>query len=347
MENIENKQIAQSELAISIDEFKKSLKFLDFKEDIAIAVSGGADSMALCFLLSRLYPELARNKLHALTVDHGIREESAKEAQNVSEWVSSTIGARSVILKSDVEIGSDTKVMEKARELRYRLLSEYCQKNQIKKLYVAHHLNDQSETFLFRLAKGSGLDGLSAMHKSYDYNKRLEILRPLLPFSKDRLILTCTENKIPFVSDPTNVNEKYARTRIRNSEEILAKEGLNAKRVSVMAMRFKRAKDALDVYSNKAYQNTLVDDLKDLKSFDYNLLFDEPEEIRIRVIKKALEKFSENAKTTQPYGPRMTKLENLVKKIFNQKGFQTMTLGGCIFSFDANKALILIKKERK
>ena len=165
-------------------------------EPIAVALSGGPDSLALSYMVSKVLP--AGHDLHLLSVDHGLRSESGGELEilsaQVSEW-----GVHH-ILSWDHD-GVESRLQEEARNARYDLMLEHCRAHGISKLFLGHHRDDQAETFLFRLSKGSGLDGLSGM-AARQMRGRVELLRPLLTTSKADLIAFCDEHDLSYLSDP-------------------------------------------------------------------------------------------------------------------------------------------------
>jgi tRNA(Ile)-lysidine synthase len=195
--------------------------------------------MALLWLLSQWAKERDIT-VAAFTVDHGLRAESAEEARKVSGWIKDWPNVLHHVLVWEGE-KPESRILEEARGKRYALIAEAMKQYGAKYLFVAHHRDDQAETFLIRLAKGSGLDGLAAMRPVQNMESGITLLRPLLDVSKDDLILLCKENKIPYVDDPTNKNEDYLRPRLRAAHGVLAEEGLSAKRLGLTAKRLARA----------------------------------------------------------------------------------------------------------
>ena len=303
---------------------------------VAVALSGGSDSMALCWLLSQ-WAEKNNAQIHALTVDHGLRPEAAAEAVQVGQWVKGWPYTRHEILKLDMAL-DESRVMENARNARYKIMAAYCHGKDINQLFVAHHRDDQAETFLFRLAKGSGLDGLAAMRRE-SAKDDVRIVRPFLDIPKSRLIATCHAHKIPFVEDPTNDDARYARPRLRQSYDVLAAEGLTPKRLAVTAERLARAKEALDHYAFVAFQKNLKEENGNKIILDYVGLKNDPSETRLRVLLMAMEKL---ASDEGGYGPRREKVEELAAALFSEAPFRKQTLAGCIFSRDGD---ITIEKE--
>lgn len=337
--------------SVSQDLSKKFLKFFsannllkDVGGNFAVGVSGGPDSMALISLLSHWASENDDTlQIHALIVNHGLRKEAKDEAEQVKKWLTEWSNVHPEILnRSIAKEELNKRVQERAREDRYQLLSEYCEHQQIQYLFLAHHSDDQAETFLFRLAKGSGLDGLCAMSEVSTYSERLKILRPLLSSQKDDLILYCNEQNIPFVNDPSNYNKKFARPRLRQAKDVLEAEGLSSKRLFLTAQRLNRAKRALDYYSEIAFSSSVINHSDNEIILDFNHLISEPEEIRIRVIQQCIKILTP---LNQPYGPRMEKIESLSKDLFYNLAFKPRTLGGLVFKVADKGTKIKIYRE--
>ena len=315
------------------------IKNLDTNEPVAVAVSGGPDSMALCHLLSQWVGRNA-TEIHAITVDHGLRPEAAKEAAQVGEWLADWPHIKHVILTRETA-EADSRIMEDARNDRYAMMAAYCKAQVIKTLFVAHHRDDQAETFLFRLAKGSGLDGLACMKDAQPYNDDLTILRPLLAYSKGDLVATCEAAHVPYIEDPSNQNDNYARPRLRKSAEVLAEEGLTAKRLSVTASRMARARSALEEITEDIFARAVQQSDMDKIALDYNFLMSQPEEIRLRIIMKLMNTLGPE----RNYAPRMEKCEELESRIFSAKNFKAATLGGVIFRLDKDRKSLSAEKE--
>jgi tRNA(Ile)-lysidine synthase len=292
-------------------------------QKIAVGVSGGPDSMALCHFLST-HP--ARPQILALSVDHGLRTESGLEAKQVGNWLYQWPQVSHYILAWQTDTPPQSRILEAARAARYRLFSDFCHDHEVGELYLGHHLDDQAETFLFRLAKGSGLDGLGAMHRRQEFNSCLTLHRPFLSISKKELIKYCKEHAIPYFNDPTNENPNYARPRLRQSMEILAQEGLTPQRLGKTAERLRRARRALEQIVDQ--QAAHIIEPSD-NGFTYRIhpAKDLPEEIGLRLLQTSIEL----CKTDTPYPPRLEKLEDLHHQVMNVRPFRKQTLAGIIF----------------
>ncbi len=185
--------------------FKAALCKLDSADDrLLCAVSGGPDSLALLVLAQQVVPD----RLVAATVDHQMRAESADEAQIVAE-ICRNLGIPHFILTPDEKISGN--LQSSARAVRYALLEHAADAQNCQHIATAHHADDQLETLLMRLARGSGVDGLSGIRA-----RNGRVVRPLLEFTKAELIDICSSAGIEWVNDPSNANIDFDRVAMRN-----------------------------------------------------------------------------------------------------------------------------------
>ncbi len=311
---------------------------------VAVAVSGGPDSMALCHMLSQ---QPGAFRIYALIVDHGLRAESAAEAARTAEAVKEWPRVHPVVLTRETKPeDSESRVLERARDDRYRLMFDYCRDNGIKTLLTAHHRDDQAETFLFRLAKGSGLDGLCGMRARQDITNGIALLRPLLDVSKDELIEYCRTQGIQYADDSTNRNEAFSRPRLRAARDVLAKEGLTAERLSVTALRLSRAQEALEYYAQKVFETACIRRETVCLVFRFSELMREPEETRLRVIRRAAAQMAAQEEDGG-YGPRLNRLEEIVNSMFSDADFRRASLGGCLFAVSRSRDEVTVEQEQK
>lgn len=321
--------------ALLAERFPSALKDSVF----AVAVSGGPDSMTLAKLLSNWAAQ--NNKtIHALTVDHGLRAESADEAAQVATWLKGWPNTRHTVLKWEGD-KPQNRIQEEARNARYRLMTDYCAGQGISSLFLAHHQDDQAETFLLRLAMGSGLDGLAAMRPVHKTGAGLILLRPFLTLPKERLLATCAAMGIPFVNDPSNGSDNFARVRLRKSLTALEAEGLSSKRLAVTAERLDRARDALDKIAEKAQISAVISADTGRIVYRIESLKPWPDEIVFRVLIYSL-------KSLRPGGdhlPRMEKIESLFRDFLSPAPFTKRTLGGLIFERDDKDGLLIVSVE--
>ena len=308
------------------------------ESDIAAGVSGGPDSMALAWLLHQWAGEHGIT-LHLLTVDHGLRDESAGEARAVGDIVKDWPRTQHHILTWTGE-KPETRLLEEARRARYDLLSAYCRAHAINYLFIAHHRDDQAETFLFRLAKGSGLDGLAAMQKTQTVGG-VTLVRPLLDVSKQDLVDLCAARHIRFLRDPTNENTAYARPRLRAVRAALEEEGMTAKRLATTAMRLGRARTALETIAGVVYEDVARETEAGI-ALDRDKLHVWPEEIVLRVLLIAI---NHVRGTGNAYPPRLEKVEEIVRAWREGRLVKTLTLGGCLFVPDDKNGVLSLKAE--
>jgi len=241
--------------AISAAEARALFGHLTRYSSLILAVSGGPDSTALMVLLARWRKTLTRGpKLIAVTVDHGLRPEAKQEALAVKKL------ARSLRIEHQTLRWTGRKpktgIQEAARAARYRLLARVAQKAEGAPVLTAHTQDDQAETVLFRMMRGSGVAGLAGMRagmlmpKFEDAN--LELFRPLLWVPKVRLIATLKAENIPYAEDPSNRDPRFARPRLRELMPSLAAEGLTAERLARLAWRIGRVEWTLHHVLNAA-----------------------------------------------------------------------------------------------
>lgn len=205
---------------------------------ITVAVSGGPDSMALLHLLSSITKNII-----ALTVDHGLRDESAAEAAQVATWCKKQKIEHHILKWCGRK--PKTALHETARTARYELLQNWCRENNILHLATAHHADDNAETILQRIAKASGPQGLSGISQ-HVFLPHLHVWRPLLAHPKSDLVQYCEIHRIPFVNDPSNQNANYARGRLRGATDILTAEGLTTNNLNLLAQKQRMVVEALE-----------------------------------------------------------------------------------------------------
>ena len=256
---------------------------------LVLAVSGGPDSTALMVLAVRWAKSLNRAPaLSAITVDHGLRPESKREALDVAR-LAKKLGIAHRILRWTGK-KPKTGLPQAARHARYRLLGEAARKAGALHVLTAHTLDDQAETVLIRLLRGSGLTGLAAMQKTTPLQNSdgIFLFRPLLDIPKARLIATLQAEKIAFADDPTNRDVRFTRARLRGLMPQLAGEGLDAGRLSLLARRLGRADAAL------AATTAAAEDLLTVESGPAKVAYDRvkygftPDEIALRLLGRAV-----------------------------------------------------------
>jgi tRNA(Ile)-lysidine synthase len=208
---------------------------------VAVAVSGGGDSVALLHLMVALRTN-GGPALHAVTMNHRLRPEAAQEAAGVAALCRKLDVPHATLIWADAPQGN---VMQAARAARYHGIAEWARATGIQTILLAHTRDDLAETFLMRLARGSGVDGLSAMAQSRQSNG-VTWLRPLLDVSRATLRSYLHEIGATWVEDPTNDDPTYDRTRARHALGLLAPLGITADRIAETAALMALARDALD-----------------------------------------------------------------------------------------------------
>jgi tRNA(Ile)-lysidine synthase len=220
---------------------------------ILLAVSGGPDSTALLMLAARWRDgRKSGPKLFAVTVDHGLRMEAKREAAAVAKLARKLGVAHRIVRWTGKK--PKTGLPQAARFARYRLLAEAARKAGAPCIVTAHTLDDQAETVLIRMSRGSGVTGLAAMARitGVPGGEGVRLVRPLLDIPKARLVATLQAAKIAFADDPTNRDPRFTRARLRGLMPQLAQEGLDARRLALLARRLKRAEAAIETAVDEA-----------------------------------------------------------------------------------------------
>lgn len=192
---------------------------------IALAVSGGGDSLALLLAVDRWRREADRPAVHVVTVDHGLAAGSAEVAARVAGLAEARgLAVRTLHWEGPKPIAA---IEAEARRARYRLLAEAARQAGASHLLTAHSLEDQAETFVMRLGRGSGVFGLAAMRAETDLDG-LVLFRPFLAVPRARLVATVAAAGLAPHEDPMNADPRFERVRVRRLLPILARAGLTA-----------------------------------------------------------------------------------------------------------------------
>ncbi len=306
---------------------------------IVLGVSGGPDSVALMLLAA----EWARARappppLHVATVDHGLRKDSRGEAEMVARWAAGLALPHAILVWDGVKPRS--RIQERARAARYELLFAYAAKIGADHVMTAHHADDQAETILFRMLRGTGVCGLSGMASSSERNG-LILARPLLAHGKADLVALCESRAHPFFDDASNNDPVYARTRIRRLGGLLADEGLGRAALLKLGRRVARADAALAAHACAVRGGLVARREEGGFRADISALADEPEEILLRFLADELKLISGG----KPL--RLDRLEALALR-FGQAlraGIAcTATLGGAALRLQSNRVLVIVRE---
>ena len=297
---------------------------------VVLAVSGGSDSMALMILFARWMKSGRVPEglvVEVATVDHGLRVESAREA----DWVAER--ARALGFRHTTLVWSGTKpktgVQEEARAARYALLAAHAQAGpQPSAVVTAHTADDQAETLLMRLGRGSGLDGLAGMapERPLMPDGSVMLVRPLLGLSKVALRGMLTRAGGTWIEDPSNECVDFERVRLRAADAHIEALGLSNSKLALSARRLFRARQALDTLAQEKL--TQIVDLHDgsYASLPSGAWAAEPAEIRVRLLVRLLDAFGGLARPAQ-----LSQVEALEAVLCEGRPL-AQTLGGCMVS---------------
>jgi tRNA(Ile)-lysidine synthase len=269
---------------------------------LAVAVSGGADSVCLCLLADR-WARGQGGRAVGLTVDHGLRPAAADEAVQTGQWLAAH-GIEHHILCWQGD-KPETGIQAAARFARYALLRDWCAGAGILHLLLAHHRDDQAETLLLRLGRGSGVDGLSSMSPIVEL-PALRLLRPLLTVPHARLVASLQAEDQPWIEDPSNTSAAYGRVRLRQMAPLLAAEGMDASRLAGTARRLGRARQALERATAEAMVQAVALFPAGYAVFDAAQMDRLPIDVSLRLVARLCQTIGGS-----PYPPRLERLERL------------------------------------
>ena len=294
---------------------------------LAAAVSGGPDSMALALLLHE-WALVRGGSVTALTVDHGLRAESAAEAAQVGAWLAARGIAHHILRWADPKPHS--AIQAQARQARYDLMGRWCRGQGIGYLAVGHQLQDQAETFLLRLRHGSGLDGLAAMAPRRS-TVDVDLLRPLLTVPRQRLLATLALRGQDYVDDPSNQNPHYERVRMRR---MMVGLDISPWSVADAAQILGQARHAMTALVDRAEALLVSHHPMGFAVVDWLGMQAIPVEIGMRLLTRLVQRVGGRA-----YPPRSDRLELLYCK-------GNGTLGGCRAIAKAVGVVVLCRENR-
>jgi tRNA(Ile)-lysidine synthase len=277
----------------------------------AVAVSGGSDSLALMLLLRDWAKQAGFPLPVVLCVDHALRAESESEARQVVHWAK-LAGLKAYVLKRRGEAPL-ASIEAAARDARYQLMGGWAKRKGFKAVYVGHTQDDQAETFLLRLARGSGVDGLSAMHVIASFPvedfRELRLVRPLLTIERETLRNYLRDQNQAWLDDPMNDDPHFARVKIRNAWPALEAAGLSKTRIADAAAHLARARSALDMVSEAVLARACRLN-EDGAVLDTIALTKAPREVGLRALASVLMNVSGST-----YRPRFERLERLFDQL--------------------------------
>jgi len=315
-------QAAEAAGAIADSELDAIFASIETASRVALAVSGGADSLALLDCFDRWRQKRGRPDAIVFSVDHRLREHSTEEADFVAR-VAAARGLRARVLVWR-EPRPASAIEAAARLARYRLMLAAAREEGASHLLLGHHRDDQAETFLMRLAAGSGLFGLAAMRRTMHAGE-ITIVRPFLDFPRARLAATTATAGLVPVNDPMNSDERFLRARLRRVMPLLAENGFDPAEIAAAAGRLAAAADAVDAAADRLMTAAMEFDELAIAWLDREALLREPGEVCRRVLTRLLQAIG-----GETYPPRSQKLESLLGAIGNARGRFKRTLAGTV-----------------
>jgi tRNA(Ile)-lysidine synthase len=306
---------------------------------ILLAVSGGPDSVAMMLIAAKWASLLAAPPpISVATVDHRLRESAPCEAEMAASWAAALSLPHRILVWDGAKPKS--RIQESAREARYALLFQHAARIGAHYVMSAHHADDQAETILFRLLRGSGIAGLAGMEREGERHGLVHA-RPLLGYTKMDLVAFCEAKAHRFIEDPSNHDPRYARSKIRRFGALLASEGFDRAALLRLGNRAARAEAALAARASAIREQLPARREPGRFVADVSALKDEAEEILLRILASEL-KLVGNGKPL-----RLERLEALVESFAQALragiGYKA-TLGGAALTLKTNHALVIVKE---
>ena len=314
--------------------YRKFENILSLNQDFIVGVSGGSDSLALCFL-SKIYSIKKSCNAYYYIVDHRLRKNSSIEAQSVKKLL------KKYNIKSDILKWYGKKptsnIQSLARNKRYSLLINQAKKLNIKTILTGHHIDDLYENFFIRISRGSGLNGLVSFSEK-TLRDKVNIVRPLIGFEKKHLNYITTNVFKSYIEDPYNEDNKFKRVRIRKLTKHLNEDGLDKNKFLLTIKNLTDSNETIKFYiaKNLKYNSFIYKDKN--KVVLNEEFFSQPHEITFRSLTEII-KFVGN----KYYSVRGKKVDNVIHKLKNNKFSFKLTLGNCIF-YKVNHSVIVVKE---
>ena len=268
--------------SIAINKNFSSLVNLAVQNKYAIAISGGSDSLALFYIImDYIYINNIYNNPILIIVNHNFRQESKLECDFV-EKIAKFYHCDFARLQINPNEKITKNKQDYARKMRYQLMVDYCKQNNIATLMTAHHLDDQRETIMMRMKRGSGVDGMSGIYPINEMNG-IKIIRPLIEISKHTIVSYMMKNHHLWVEDRTNKYDEYERSIMR--KKIRDNDFICDDAITLMTKKMQNCADALNFYVEQEYDKVVRCDNLDILILknEFSLL---PVEISLRILKK-------------------------------------------------------------
>ncbi len=315
--------------------YRKFEDILKLNQDFTVGVSGGPDSMALCFL-TKIYSIKKSLNAYYYIVDHRLRKNSSTEAKAVKNLL------KKYNIKSDILKWYGKKpisnIQSLARNKRYSLLINQAKKLDIKTILTGHHIDDLYENFFIRISRGSGLNGLVSFSERTQIDK-INIVRPLISFEKKDLNYVTTKIFKSYFQDPSNEDNKFKRVRIRKLIKNLQNDGLDKNKFLLTIKNLTDSNETIKFYVAKNIkENSYI--YKDKSKIILNeVFFNQPHEVTFRSLSEII-KFVGN----KYYSVRGKKVDKIIDKLKGEaRSSFKLTLGNCII-YKVNQSIIVVKE---
>ena len=306
---------------------------LNLNQDFIVGVSGGSDSLALSFL-SKIYSIKKHLNVKYFIVDHKLRSNSTKEAKLVKQLFKKLSSNLKILTWKGKKPKSN--IQSAARYKRYELLINSAKKLNINNILVGHHKDDLIENFFIRILRGSGLNGMISLDHKVKY-QNINLIRPLLKFSKKDLESIAKKIFKYYVEDPSNLNNDFKRVKIRNFIKNLELEGLDNKKFNLTIKNLKFANESIKYFVDKNLKDNSSIKVKKKFTILSKDFFYQPEEVVFRSLTEVIKIVGRKY-----YPARGKKIDKLIEQVKNDHTFKT-TLGNCVLKKTNNT--ILVSKE--
>ena len=313
--------------------YKKFETDLIINKDFIVAVSGGSDSLALCFL-AKIYSIKKSLNVKYFIVDHKLRKNSTSEARYVQKHLKNFFMNLNILTWKGKK--PKKNIQSIARDKRYQLLTHKAKKYKIKNILLGHHLDDLFENFFIRILRGSGLNGLISLGRDVQKDN-INLIRPLINVDKSDLVYISNYVFGSYIEDPSNKDDKFKRVKIRNFINQLSLEGLDRKKFLLTIKNLKVANENIKFYTTKNLnENVTIFQKKENAILKKNFFFQSEEVVFrsfVEVIKIVGKKY---------YPVRGKKIDKIIDLIKSKSSFK-VTLGGCVIK-KVNETVILSKE---
>ncbi|EPR97400.1 tRNA(Ile)-lysidine synthetase [Anaplasma phagocytophilum str. CR1007] len=302
----------------------------------AVAVSGGVDSMTLMRLVALFHKSSASvGSPTILTVNHGFRPEARNEVSFVHEQAT-MLGLECHMLHWENPIRKKSQVV--ARNIRYQLLLQWCSAHNVKVLLTAHTKNDQAETVLIRLERGSGIDGLAGIRERSVIGD-VTIIRPLLDFTRREIQEYAIQHQQPWIEDPSNSDPKYRRTFYRNFINNCKHPEILISRLSSTALHMQRSLSCILHYVQNALDSCLEFTPFGYVVIKHDVFRNLQDEIASRLFLLLIMTIG-----NKPLKPRFSKFSSALSKVRSTAGFASFTLHGCMILKTCDSNIIVARE---